>query len=78
MTDDEILLMLLANLRNAEATFGASSPSYTSIRNTMLEHLRAMQARGAKTNLACQGDRDASELQALMGGFEKLGIREEG
>lgn len=42
---------LLANLRNAAATFGEGSPHCESIRTTVEEHLRNMKARGAATNI---------------------------
>jgi len=42
---------LLANLRNAAATFGEGSPHCESIRTTVEQHLRNMKARGAATNI---------------------------
>lgn len=78
MSDNELLLMLFANLRNAEATFGPGSVPVSSIRKTMLEHLQSMQAKGAKTDLSGQSQRDADEFKGLLDGFQGLGIRRDG
>ncbi|KAF2482988.1 hypothetical protein BDY17DRAFT_323755 [Neohortaea acidophila] len=49
--DDDLLSILLVNLRNAAATFGEGSPPYEAIRTVVEEHLQSMKAAGAKTNL---------------------------
>ncbi|KAH9845026.1 hypothetical protein Tdes44962_MAKER06948 [Teratosphaeria destructans] len=49
--DDELLAVLLVNLRNAAATFGEGTAPYESIKTTVQEHVRSMQAQGRKTNL---------------------------
>ncbi|KAK5115605.1 hypothetical protein LTR85_009776 [Meristemomyces frigidus] len=49
--DDELLSILLANLRNAAATFGEGTPPYESIRTTIEDHLQAMKNQGSQTNL---------------------------
>ncbi|KAK4998493.1 hypothetical protein LTR66_002280 [Elasticomyces elasticus] len=47
--DDNLLLCLLANQRNAAATFGEDSLQYQSIHSTVCEHLLSMQKAGRKT-----------------------------
>ncbi|KAK3052037.1 hypothetical protein LTR09_006991 [Extremus antarcticus] len=49
--DDELLAILLVNLRNAEATFGQGTPPYETIQTTVKEHLESMKARVILTNL---------------------------
>ncbi|KAK5134087.1 hypothetical protein LTR08_006977 [Meristemomyces frigidus] len=49
--EDELLSILLVNLRNAADTFGEGTPPYESIRTTVNEHLQNMKLKGAKTNL---------------------------
>ncbi|KAF7186503.1 hypothetical protein HII31_12205 [Pseudocercospora fuligena] len=50
--DDELLLILLRNLRNATHTFGEGTPPTESIRTTIEDHLQDMKRRGVNTNLA--------------------------
>ncbi|KXS93581.1 hypothetical protein AC579_3324 [Pseudocercospora musae] len=50
--DDELLLILLRNLRNATHTFGEGTPPTESIRTTIEDHLQDMKRRGVTTNLA--------------------------
>ncbi|KAK4574492.1 hypothetical protein LTR86_001333 [Recurvomyces mirabilis] len=58
-SDDELLSMLLVNLRNAAATFGEGTPPYESIRTTIEDHVRSMKATGSSTNIS--GVRKARE-----------------
>ncbi|WPH04581.1 Hypothetical protein R9X50_00747300 [Acrodontium crateriforme] len=67
--DDELLVILLTNLRNAAATFGEGSPPHETIKTIIEEHLQAMKRRGAKTNIASM-----SKPQPSMS-FENLAFR---
>ncbi|KAK3721376.1 hypothetical protein LTR37_003252 [Vermiconidia calcicola] len=51
MPDDELLSILLVNLRNAASTFGEGSPPYEGIRTTVEEHVQAMRAKGNSTDI---------------------------
>lgn len=72
--DDELLAILLANLRNAAATFGEGSPHCESIRTTVEEHLRNMKARGAATNITETRSASKPEEQPSMS-FGNLAFR---
>ncbi|KAK5687168.1 hypothetical protein LTS10_001306 [Elasticomyces elasticus] len=59
--DDELLMILLANLRCAEASFGAGTPPCESIRTTIEEHVISMRVAGLKTNLtSARGSQDVA------------------
>ncbi|KAK3677851.1 hypothetical protein LTR78_001946 [Recurvomyces mirabilis] len=76
--DDELLSMLLVNLRNAAATFGEGTPPYESIRTTIEDHIRSMRATGSSTNIS--GARKAHEeahaaTTELSASFANLAFR---
>ncbi|KAM3424489.1 hypothetical protein BST61_g6493 [Cercospora zeina] len=49
--EDELLLILLRNLRNVIYTFGESSKQHMSMRVTVQEHLEEMRRKSITTNL---------------------------
>ncbi|KAK8219299.1 hypothetical protein M8818_001033 [Zalaria obscura] len=74
--NDEVLLSLFINLRNAAATFGSDSAQYQTIQGTVYEHLRSMQDAGQKTNVT-----DAKRLAdqtGLAADLAKLGLGSSG
>lgn len=72
-SDNDLLLALFVNLRNAAATFGTDSQQYQTIHDMVYGHLRQMQLSGQKTDLTGtrQAQKDTSDLAAA---FEKLDI----
>ncbi|KXL50005.1 hypothetical protein M433DRAFT_151562 [Acidomyces richmondensis BFW] len=72
LSPDELLSILLKNLRNAISTFGEGTPPCESIRSTIEDHIRTMQNAGSKTNItAARKALDGS--QRLQGSVEKAG-----
>lgn len=73
-SDNDLLLALFVNLRNAAASFGTESEQYQSIHGMVYGHLRKMQLEGQKTDLtgARESHRDANDLSAA---FEKLDLQ---
>ncbi|KAI7242052.1 hypothetical protein KC343_g7450 [Hortaea werneckii] len=71
--DDELLSVLLVNLRNAAATLGEGSRACEDIKLSIQEHIMKLQANGQLTNIT--GARQAqSQQSALSQAFEKLNI----
>ncbi|TKA41902.1 hypothetical protein B0A54_06583 [Friedmanniomyces endolithicus] len=55
--DDDLLAILLTNLRCAASTFGEGTPPYESIRTTIEDHMTSMKAAARTTRLtAPRGD----------------------
>ncbi|EME78429.1 uncharacterized protein MYCFIDRAFT_80845 [Pseudocercospora fijiensis CIRAD86] len=83
INDDELLLILLRNLRNATHTFGEGTPPTESIRTTIEDHLQDMKRRGVTTNLAkakagastSQDTEKPEDYAQLVDVFAKLAIR---
>ncbi|KAK4494186.1 hypothetical protein PRZ48_014484 [Zasmidium cellare] len=85
--DDELLLILLRNLRNAAATFGEGTPPYEGIRTTVEDHLQSMKKKGLSTNLTAARQQGAAgysqppsnaeenEARELTGLLENLTLR---
>ncbi|KAI7081758.1 hypothetical protein KC356_g8916 [Hortaea werneckii] len=71
--DDELLSILLVNLRNAAATLGEGSQACEDIKLSIQEHIMNLQANGQLTNIT--GARQAqSQQSALSQAFQKLNI----
>ncbi|KXT00503.1 hypothetical protein AC578_4088 [Pseudocercospora eumusae] len=76
--DNELLLILLRNLRNATHTFGEGTPPTESIRTTIEDHLQDMKRRGITTNLAqarSQSSKKPEDYAQLVDVFANLAIR---
>ncbi|KAK3068459.1 hypothetical protein LTR53_013932 [Teratosphaeriaceae sp. CCFEE 6253] len=76
--DDELLAILLTNLRNAKQSFGEGTPPYESIRTTIEEHVNSLKAAGLSTNLTGARKDDSQSPNQLTNttlSFSNLAIR---
>ncbi|KAK5112617.1 hypothetical protein LTR62_003932 [Meristemomyces frigidus] len=63
---DELLSILLVNLRNAAATFGEGTPPHESIRTTIEDHVRGLKQSQPRMSITGVAQSSAHAVEPAM------------